>query len=535
MRMNELIGKPVIEKLERSINHTSLNYLLENKEDPFAQSQLVAAAKQIPDIPMKHLLTLLLSEKVVSEMDFSIIPPCKPENVMKLTAELLDAVQLSKAIQTGFVYVEKKDSYFFNANLFAEYFLSRVTIAVNEHGFIFAYSKEGVYKFLSDVAMGRLVRLLMNEGRPNSWRKRYENEAIDAIKRECFSSTEMDSTSDYINMKNGMYSLEEGVLKPHHPNYLSTVQIPIEYDAKATCPKFMKFMNEITCEDKQQIAVHQELMGNFLCSKIMCQKACFFTGWGANGKSVLAKVISILVGEQNVSSISLSQFSADFGLEGIIGKTVNISSENEMRGLPLNTEVFKAMVSGDGMTINIKNRSALTNYKMKCKFLFLTNQLPNTQDYTNGYFRRIMIIPFKRTFSEEEQNRYLIEELKEELPGIFNWAIEGLKRLKAQNYNFSYSQAIEDELTKYRLSQQPVQSFFDSMIELDEHAKVKRSDVLSLYSNWCDKQGLSSQAKRTPQKFYDEIYSLINSKYLPIQTKRIQGYEYFKGMKIKAI
>lgn len=532
--MNKYVSKFNFEKIYIKDEQTSLNFLLENKEALFAQSQLVAAAKQIPDIPTKHLLTLLLTEKVVSEMDFSKIPLYKPGNDSKWMIELLDAVQFSKAIQTGFIYDEKRKSYSFNANLFAEYFLSRTNIVINEHGFIFAYSDEGMYKFLSDVAMGRLVRELMNEGLPNSWKKRYENEAIEAIKRECLSSTEMDSISDHINMKNGMYSLEKGILKPHLPKYLSTVQIPIEYDAKATCSKFMKFMNDITCGDRQLITVHQQKIGYLLSPEIQCQKAFIYSGWGANGKSVLAKIISILVGEQNVSSIPLSQFSSDFGLEGIIGKTVNIASENEMRGVPLNTETFKAMVSGDAMTINIKNRPAITNYKMKCKFLFLTNQLPNTQDYTNGYFRRIMIFPFKRTFSEDEQNRNLIEELKEELPGIFNWAIEGLKQLKAQNYNFSSSQAIEDELTKYRISQQPVHSFFDSMIELDEHAKVKRSDVLKLYIDWCDELGLNSQANRTPQKFYDEIHSLSNSRYLSIQTKRIQGYEYFKGIKIKA-
>jgi len=533
--MNEFIGKPILKKLKTSTHHTSLNFLLENKNDPFVWSQLVAAAKQIPDISPKHLLTLLLPEKLIGEIDFNTIIPSETDNVTKLVAELHDAVQLSKANQTGFMHDEKRNKYSFNANVFAEYFLSRTNIAVNEHGFIFAYSKEGVYKFLSDVAMGRIVRVLMNEGLPNSWKIRYENEAIEAIKRECLSSTEMDSMSDYINMKNGMYSLEKGILKPHHPRYLSTVQIPIEYDTKATCPKFMKFMEEITCGDSQLITVHQEKIGYFLSADIQCQKAFIYSGWGANGKSVLAKIISILVGEQNVSSISLSQFSSDFGLEGILGKTVNIASENEMRGFPLNTEVFKAMVSGDGMTVNIKHRPALTNYKMKCKFLFLTNQLPNTQDYTNGYFRRIMIFPFKRTFNEEEQNRNLIEELKEELPGIFNWAIEGLKRLKEQNYNFSYSQAIDDELTKYQLSQQSVHSFFDSMMELDESAKVKRGDVFKLYSTWCDEQGLIGQAKRTPQKFYDEIHTLIQSKYLPIQTKRIQGYEYYKGMKIISI
>ena len=86
------------------------------------------------------------------------------------------------------------------------------------------------------------------------------------------------------------------------------------------------------------------------------------------------------------------------------------------------------------------------------------NELPDTTDLTNGYFRRMCIIPFKRTFSESEQNRDLLMELTEELRH-FNWAIEGLKRLRENNYVFSQSSVIEEELRKYRLSQNPVLNF----------------------------------------------------------------------------
>jgi len=84
--MNEFIGKPILKKLKTSTHHTSLNFLLENKNDPFVWSQLVAAAKQIPDISPKHLLTLLLPEKLIGEIDFNTIIPSETDNVTKLVA-----------------------------------------------------------------------------------------------------------------------------------------------------------------------------------------------------------------------------------------------------------------------------------------------------------------------------------------------------------------------------------------------------------------------------------------------------------------
>ena len=478
--MNEFIYDFELKKIHLFDCHSNLKSAIDNNADLFICSQIVTAARQIKSTPLMELLTLLLSESAVNDLDFSSMQNCKPENVKTLSSELYHAVQVSKAIQTGFVYEEKKKKFHFNANLFADYFLSRVKMVCDESGLLYAYNKKGFYKVLSDVEIGKLVRMLMNNGLESSWKSSHEKEAIEAIKRECFMVTERDSIGDYINLKNGMYSLVTGVLKQHHPNFLSTVQIPLEYDNNATCPNFKKFMYEITCGDEQLIAVHQEIMGYLLSSEIKSEKAFYYFGRGANGKSVLAKLISILVGEQNVSSVPLSQFSSSFGLEGIIGKAVNIAPENEMQGSQLNTEAFKAIVSGDGININLKYRQPLTNYKSRCRLLFLGNELPDTKDLTNGYFRRMCILPFNRTFNEAERNRNLLNELTNELPGIFNWAMEGLKRLREQDFIFSYAQAIEDELNKYRLMQNPVLGFYKAMIELDESSRIKRADSNAL-------------------------------------------------------
>lgn len=146
-----------------------------------------------------------------------------------------------------------------------------------------------------------------------------------------------------------------------------------------------------------------------------------------------------------------------------------------------------------------------------------------------------MIIPFKRTFSETEQNRNLLEELKEELPGIFNWAMEGLKRLQLNEYRFSYSKAIENEEKKYKMSQQPVNYFFESMIELDENSKIKRNELYDLYFHWHSQNELLEQVKRTRQKFYAELQTLIKGKYLNVHIVRTRGEDFFKGIKFREV
>ena len=124
--------------------------------------------------------------------------------------------------------------------------------------------------------MGRLVRILMNEGLEHSWRSSHEKEAIQAIKRECFSKSQLDCMREYVNLQNGMYSLKAGSLEKHHPDFLSTIQIPIKYDGEADCPTFKKFMKDITCNDEELKNVLQELMGYLLSPEIRCEKAFYF-------------------------------------------------------------------------------------------------------------------------------------------------------------------------------------------------------------------------------------------------------------------
>lgn len=532
--MNDVLKPFILKKIYRIEKHELLNELIQsietNKDDVFYIRQLSSVVQGIKGQNPKQLVELLVPGNQLIEETSTIVETS--ERIKKIRLELQEAIYISTAIQAGFLYDEKKNKFQFNANLFAEYFLQRVVAACDKSGILYLYLNKGVYKECNDVELGKLIRSLMNEGLRNSWRSHYEKEAIQAIQRECQYVEEFNSNSDYINLKNGMFNLVTGKLEKHHQKFYSTVQIPIEYDPEAKCPRFDKFMNEITINDYQLVRVHQEKFGYWLIPETKCEVATYYFGRGANGKSVLANVASLLVGEENVSSIPLSQFSKSFGLEGIIGKTLNIAAENEMQGSKLNTEAFKSIVSGDSLTINIKYKSPIVNYRSKCRLLFIGNELPETSDLTYGFFRKMMIFPFKRSFSTEERNRNLIDELKHELPGIFNWAVQGLVRLKQQEFTFSKCDAIEKEMEKYRLAQNPVLNFFESVIHVSPSSRIRRPALYQAFQKWSIEQGIDSLAFKSRQRFFKDLVNVLDSKGIEVVTKRIQGFEYFQGFEI---
>lgn len=447
----------------------------------------------------------------------------------ELLEELQQLINIRKAEEHGFLYDEKKNSYSFNANVFAKQFIRRCHVRSTKDGRLFLYHKKGVFEEPSEVELGKVIRTLMHEGRWNSWNSKAEAEVVKVLLREADIVDEMNTMRNFINLKNGMLCLDRFELLPHHPSYLSTVQLPIEYEPKAVAPTFVQFLKGITKDDEELIRVHQEILGYLLSAETKAEKAFFFYGSGGNGKSVLVSIITRLVGEENVSSIPLAEFGKQFGLEGLINKTVNIAAENEMGGNALKTENFKAIVSGDTITVNIKYYPSIS-YKPHCKLVFVVNALPDSMDVTHGFFRKLVIVPFPQKFESGEQDKELTDKLLAELPGILNWAIVGLKRLRENNYKFSYCTAIEECHRTYNVEQNPVREFFLEHIVLKEGARIRQSDFHDIYLRWLNEQGIDDKGTKSRQKFWRYFKIVLANEGIPIVTKKVRGTVYFEGM-----
>ncbi|MCY8921149.1 phage/plasmid primase, P4 family [Bacillus atrophaeus] len=450
---------------------------------------------------------------------------------LDLLEELKLILMVGKAEERGYLYDEKKNSFTFNANAFAKHFIKRCHVRSTKDGRLFLYNRKGVFEELSEVSLGKVLRTIMHEGRWNSWKSPYEAEVVKVLQREAITVKEMNTNRNYINVRNGMLSLTTFTLHPHSPEFLSTVQIPIEYNPKATAPHFMSFMKDITIDDSQLINVHQELVGYWLTVETKAEKAVYYYGGGANGKSVMASIVTALVGEDNVSSVPLSEFSQTFGMENLIGKSLNIAAENEMGGKALKTENFKAIVSGDNITINIKYRPAIS-YRPYCRLVFLVNNLPDSSDVTEGYFRKIIIVPFPRTFKKEERNVELKNELLKELPGILNWAIQGLKRLRSNNYQFSECKAIKETESAYHDEQNPVREFFHSHVVQVDGSRTKQSDFYNMFSQWLTVQGIDDKGTKSRQVFWRYFKVILDSENIPIVKKKVKGTVYYDGIKL---
>ena len=272
---------------------------------------------------------------------------------------------------------------------------------------------------------------------------------------------------------------------------MSSIQVEYNYDPEALCPKWEKFISEIMAEREPSIKLLQEMTGYILFNSCKLQKAFFLCGEGANGKSVFLNVISAVFDEANVSNVEMSSLVEPFQLISLMNSLVNISTEtnSNVKGAE---SLFKQIVAGDKVNGCYKNKD-FVEFRPRCVMISACNEYIKSRDTTNGFLRRIQFIDFPRKFEGENADRNLESKLKTELPGIFNWAYEGYKRLKQQDY-FTETQTQDEMMNEFIQQSNPVAVFIEECLE-DEDGIVERSELYRKYTDWAKEAGHEAQSR----------------------------------------
>ena len=300
---------------------------------------------------------------------------------------------------------------------------------------------------------------------------------------------ELNSEKWMLNLKNGIMDIETGELKPHNRNLYSTIQLSVNYNPDSRCPQWEKFLLEIV-EHPDVVAVIQEFIGLCLIPETKFCKALVLVGSGENGKSTLLAVIEHLLGRQNISNVPMGKLESEFHRASLFNKLVNISSELEINEL-MGSGYFKSIVSGDTIDAALKFRDSFS-FTPYARLIFAMNELPKSRDRSHGYYRRFKIVPFNRAFKGNKADKTLGKKLIKEMDGIFNWALEGLKRLFEQDH-FTESKTLDDMLKQYKSDNNPVISFIEDYCFINTEVSIEKNKIYETYKgDFCNNNGYKS-------------------------------------------
>ena len=131
---------------------------------------------------------------------------------------------------------------------------------------------------------------------------------------------------------------------------------------------------------------------------------------------------------------------------GTIEKYLSLGSSWIVRSHQI--EYLSPAFSGDEIEADLKFKNSF-RFRPYCKLIFALNNMPRVDDKTDGFFRKIIILPCNRKFAEEEQDKNLKNKLCLEIDGVFQWALAGLQRLQKRGY-FKIPETIVQEINEYR-------------------------------------------------------------------------------------
>lgn len=385
----------------------------------------------------------------------------------------------------------------------------------------FLIYENGVYNISGEKEAGRIIMDYM-----------LPNYCIMASIRDCRDQWDILVSKDFddfnrnpylVNVRNGLLDIRDMSFKEHTPSYLSTVQLNVEYNPQVDCPQFKKFLNEVL--DCKLIPLVQEIVGYLLTTNTASQKAFVFWGPARTGKSTLLWVVEyLLLGKKNVSNIPWQEIGDKFKTAELLGKLANVFSDLPSKSID-DTGIFKVVTGEDYLMAEKKNKNPF-KFKPFARLVFSCNELPrNYVDRTEGFYRRLIIVPFNRQIEKSKIDKALKYKFQREKEGILNWALEGLKRLYENNFEFSENELTDGVKKEYKYENNNVLLFVSENCEIGSEFNCSRGEFYDRYKEFCEDNGLRALSQI---KFNKEVeYNF------PVVKKRYSNSRCWQGLRLK--
>lgn len=328
-------------------------------------------------------------------------------------------------------------------------------------------------------------------------------------------------------LKNGYLHIDAGgaiTLEQPDKRFGLCYTISCDFDPAAVATEFMRFL-ETVLPDAEVRAWVQAYIGYTLMSDTRYQKATFWLGGGANGKSTLAEIISAL--HEKITAMTLDSLDG-FKLASLIGSSLVYVDETPSR---IDEQRIKMLISGGLVQIDRKFREPLS-LRPTAKWIICGNALPAISDQSHGFWRRMPIITFERQFGEHEQDPLLARRIIEnELAGVLVWAISGLtdvlKAGRLPPLPGAMQRAVE---TGKRETSSVLAWFDDDRIEYDDAAWTPRAEVYADYKTWASERGYSPVNET---KFWSRL-KLVEPAACEEHSRKIEGKK-ARGAKVRML
>ena len=325
--------------------------------------------------------------------------------------------------------------------------------------------------------------------------------------------------------------LRTGLARPAvAADYITKSLTPCTIGDSAKAVRWLAFLEQIFDGDAELIGWLHRWCGYLLTGSTSEQIFLFFFGLGANGKSVFAELLKYVMGDYGraVASETLTETKRQAGgaspdLADLIGCRLAMSNETE-DGSALAESLVKNLTAGDTITAR-QLYAQPVQFQPAFKLLMLGNHRPIIRGNDYGIWRRVRLVPFTRTFSEQERDPHLLDKLKAEAPHILAWMVDGCMEWQRRGLA-DVPSVVVSQTADYREEQDIIGQWLGECAKMDRSAEVESGELYASYREWCETNNGSKPASKT---------SLCRR--LPergFQSRRSNGKSYWQGLALKA-
>jgi len=306
---------------------------------------------------------------------------------------------------------------------------------------------------------------------------------------------ELDANPWLLNVKNGTVDLTTGKLLEHRRENMITKLAPVEYDPAATAPTFEAFLERILPSEALRRFV-QRAVGYAAIGIVSEEILTILCGVGANGKSTLANVLMDALGDyaiQAAPELLLAKRGAHpTELADLFGARFVASVEVD-EGRRLAESLVKQLTGRDPIKAR-RMREDFWQFDPTHTVFLATNHRPEIRGTDHAIWRRIKLVPFEVTIPEGEQDKWLAEKLRKELPGILAWIVRGC--LEYQRDGLGEPDEVTAATEGYRADQDVLAAFINECCVVRPDVWCKFADLYAAYTSWCEESNEHPEKKR---------------------------------------
>jgi P4 family phage/plasmid primase-like protien len=371
--------------------------------------------------------------------------------------------------------------------------------------------------------------------------------AVNTALRTCEIVRSFDCPARQVPFRNGLLQIHEDgsrSFRPMTPEDRFGFCFQFDWDEKAECPSFKKFIEEVlsdptkewrnkepeTAEEAKQfsdwydeamssVRTMQEFLGVCLIGEATrFQRCMFMKGRGANGKSVLIQIVKEAFPATAIDASPPASWEKRSNLASLDGKRMNLITELDEREM-MDIATFRGVVDGSPIQVEHKFKSPFM-MTPKAGHIFACNALPAVGDSSDAFWRRVITIHFRRAYLDAQGRRQhghgdldpkyiqepdpnLIDKLRVEMPGIIRWMVEGGARVIQEGKIHINDASVRTRDEWRNESDSALQFITDRLLDADHERDITSgADLYAKYAEWCSQFGYS---KFSGKKFFDRL------------------------------